>query len=149
MDSRWHPFYGREVEINGKRNRRGTIVYVCSSDGGGAGAVMEVPAWMFDPAVCCLLRPADRARVCVAALRALHVLLNQTGKLPEDVVEAHQSTVPGGDDAQPTKDSGDSNRAVSGSCFNTILIDGAQPQDRTSSRAVAPPARKAETNSAN
>jgi hypothetical protein len=81
----------------------------------------------------------------VAALRALQVLLNQTCMLPEDVVEAHQSTISGGDDAQTSKDGGDSNRAVSGSCFHTIFIDGAQPQDCTSSRAVAPPARKAKT----
>ena len=141
----WHPFYGKAVEINGERNRRGTIVYVCTSDGSDAGAVMEVPAWMFDPAVCCLLRSADHARVHVGALRALQVLLNQTCKLPEDVVKAHQSTISGGDDAQTSKGGCDSNRAVSDSCFHTIFIDGAQPQDRTASRAVAPPARKAKT----
>ena len=46
----WHPFYGQAVKIKGERNRRGTIVYVCSSDGNDGGAVVEVPAWMFDSA---------------------------------------------------------------------------------------------------
>src|SRR4051795_2228472 len=46
----WHPFYGQEAKIKGEGNRRGTIVYVCSSDGNDGGAVVEVPAWMFTAA---------------------------------------------------------------------------------------------------
>jgi hypothetical protein len=111
----WHSFYGQEVEIKGKRNRRGTIVYVCTSDGNGAGAVLELPAWMFDPAVCCLFHSGSRARVSVPPLRALRAVLNGTGRLPEDVIEAHQSAALGGSDAQTSKDIGDSDRPVSGS----------------------------------
>ena len=58
----WHPFLWKAVKIKGKRNRRGTIVYVCSSDGNDGGAVVEVPAWMFDSAVCCLLHPGSHPR---------------------------------------------------------------------------------------
>src|SRR5438309_11613030 len=89
-------FYREAVKIKGERNRRGTIVYVCSSDGNDGGAVVEVPAWMFDSAVCCLLHPGTQPSVCVPALRALHALLNWTREptedVIEDVIEAHQST---------------------------------------------------------
>ncbi|HVI78812.1 MAG TPA: hypothetical protein VM715_11755, partial [Candidatus Acidoferrum sp.] len=138
----WHPFYGQEAKIKGERNRRGTIVYVCSSDGNDGGAVVEVPAWMFDSAVCCLLHPGTQPSVCVPALRALHALLNWTRKPTEDVIEAHQSTALGGSDAQTSKDAGDSDSPLSGTCPNAAVVPGHQSQDRTSFGSITSPTRK-------
>src|SRR3954451_471798 len=138
----WHPFYGQEAKIKGERNRRGTIVYVCSSDGNDGGAVVEVPAWMFDSAVCYLLHPGTQPSVCVPALRALHALLNWTRKPTEDVIEAHQSTALGGSDAQTSKDAGDSDSPLSGTCPNAAVVPGHQSQDRTSFGSITSPTRK-------
>jgi hypothetical protein len=138
----WHPFYGEEVKIKGERNRRGTIVYVCSSDGNDGGAIVEVPAWMFDSAVCCLLHSGSHPSVCVPALRALHALLNWTRKPTEDVIEAHQSTALGGSDAQTSKDAGDSDRPLSGTCPNAAVVPGHQSQDRASSGPITSATRR-------
>jgi hypothetical protein len=138
----WHPFYGQAVKIKGERNRRGTIVYVCSSDGNDGGAVVEVPAWMFDSAVCCLLHSGSHPSVCVPALRALQALLNWTRKPTEDVIEAHQSTAVGGSDAQTSKDAGDSDRPFPGTCANAAVVPGHQSQDRDSSGPITSPTRR-------
>jgi hypothetical protein len=103
----WHPFHGREVVIQGQRNRRGLLMLICTSEGDGNGAVMEVPIWMFDAAVCCQFRSSSYASVNVGALRSLQSVLNCTGKATENVIEAqHQSARSGGSDAQTTEDSG-------------------------------------------
>ena len=72
----WHPFYGQEVTIHGERNRRGTVVFVCSIGEDPRTAPLEVPAWMLDAAVCRIFRPGPRGRVTVEALRLLRRTLD-------------------------------------------------------------------------
>jgi hypothetical protein len=67
----WHPLYGREVTIQGKRNRRGVIVFICRIGGDYKTSPLEVPAWMFDTAICCVCRSAPAGAVTVDALRSL------------------------------------------------------------------------------
>jgi hypothetical protein len=96
----WHPFYGHEVAVHGERNRRGTIVFTCRVGREENGAVLEIPAWMFDEAVCCHFQSAPEAAVTVEALRALGRMLQAAS----GVLEAqHESTACGESDTQ-TKD---------------------------------------------
>jgi hypothetical protein len=58
-------------EDQGRTSRRGMIVHLCSSDGKDGGGVVDVPTWMFDTAVCCLLHPGNYPSMCISALLAL------------------------------------------------------------------------------
>jgi hypothetical protein len=138
----WHPFYGREVVIQGERNRRGSLMLICTSEGDENGAVMEVPTWMFDAAVCCLFRSGSFASVNIQALRSLQSVLNYAGRATEDVIEAqHQSADSGGSDAQTTEGSSHADQAVSRSCLNAATATGSPHEDSGSSCAAATPAR--------
>lgn len=106
----WHPFYGREVAIQGERNRRGTIVLTCRGESEENKAVLEIPAWMFDEAVFCHFQSAPVASVTVEALRALGRMLQATS----GVLEAqHEATTCGDSDTQTKDDSNHAARAVS------------------------------------
>ena len=43
--------------VHGERNRRGTIVFTCRVGEETRGGSAEVPAWMFDEAVCRIFQP--------------------------------------------------------------------------------------------
>src|SRR4051812_48380157 len=58
----WHPFYECEVRVHGERNRRGSIVLICSA-GDEMKVPVEVPVWMFDTALCCGIRSGQNAHV--------------------------------------------------------------------------------------
>jgi hypothetical protein len=144
----WHPFYGREVTIEGERNRRGGLMLICTSEGDGTGAFMEVPIWMFDTAVCCRFKSGTSASVNVLALRALRLLLNCTNRTTDGVIKAqHQSTPSGGSDAQTSKVSSDSDYAVSGSYANSASAAGGPSESGGSSCPAATPARSAKRKS--
>src|SRR5437016_2549978 len=66
----WHPFYECEVRVHGERNRRGSIVLICSA-GDEMKVPVEVPVWMFDTALCCGIRSGQNAHVTCEALRRL------------------------------------------------------------------------------
>jgi hypothetical protein len=119
----WHPFYGREVLIQGERNRRGALMCICTSEGDGTGAVMEVPIWMFDPAACCHFSSGSSAYVDVPALRALGSVLNRATQA-DVVIEAHKSTLPGGFDAQTPQRGSDSAAAIPAACSNSASTTG-------------------------
>jgi hypothetical protein len=53
---------------------------------------LEVPAWMFDSAVCCRLITAPSARVDVSALFSLQALLNNARGDSAVVKDEHHST---------------------------------------------------------
>jgi hypothetical protein len=96
----WHPLYGRELAISGKCIRRGTVMFICRVRGVRMLTPLEVPAWMFDSAVCCRLIAAPSARVDVTALFSLRALLNSASGQSAVVKAQHHSTVFGGSDAQ-------------------------------------------------
>ena len=105
----WHPFYGREVAIQGERNRRGTTVLTCRGDSEASKVVLEIPAWMFEEGVCCRFQSASAASVTVEALRALGRMLQATS----GVLEAqHEATTCGDSDTQTKDDNNHATRAV-------------------------------------
>jgi hypothetical protein len=59
--------------IQGERNHRGALMFICTSDEDGTGAVLEVPVWMFDRAVRGYFLSGSTASVNLSALRALDV----------------------------------------------------------------------------
>jgi len=75
-------------------------MFICKIDGVSGSASLEVPAWMFDLAVCCRFIPALAARVDLRALFSLRELLDQVSARTAVVQAQHHSTVSGGADAQ-------------------------------------------------
>jgi hypothetical protein len=118
-------------------NRHGEVMLVCQVE--EIRAPLEVPAWMFDAAVCCHCRSASTPRVSIESLTSLALLLKAT-RIPDDsVIEAqHQSTFSGGSDAKVSKGGTLSVPAVS-AAVNRLAIGGEcqSEADSSSGRAAA------------
>ena len=135
----WHPFYGREVTIHGQRNRRGTIIFICSIVSDQRTSPLEVPAWMFDTAVCCACRSVPAGRVTIDALRSLSRTLGAASY----VIEAeHQSIAFGGFDAQTHEDSSDAARAVHDQFPDSAVTSGYRPENSNAPGPTPSSARK-------
>ena len=140
----WHPFYGQEVTIHGERNRRGTVVFVCSVGEDPKTAPLEVPAWMLDAAVCRVLRPGQRVRVTVEALR----LLRRTLDAAANVIEAqHQLIAFGGSDAPTNEHSKDAAQAVYQQSSDPAVSSGERPAGGCSPGSTSSPARQSKNGS--
>jgi hypothetical protein len=72
----WHPWAGHIVNIHDAIEKADGTVLRCSQDGGATGCWLELPAWMFDRAVCLPMRITRDPRLKFPALAALHELLN-------------------------------------------------------------------------
>jgi hypothetical protein len=72
----WHPWAGHIVHIHEAIEKADGTVLRCSQDGGATGRWLELPAWMFDRAVCLPMRITRDPRIEFAALAALRELLN-------------------------------------------------------------------------
>lgn len=132
----WHPFYDREVTIHGERNRGDGIVFSCGIL--DERPTLEVPAWMFDEAACCILRSAGESRVTVEALRSLRSTLNTAA----DVIKArHQSAPLGGSDAQADEEDDSSVRAVPVPTYPVVTSAGRPEGDSVAGPAVFPACR--------
>jgi hypothetical protein len=59
----WHPWTGRQVYIHEVVERAGCDVFRCSIAGSAADRWLEIPAWMFDRAVCGMVRVDGTPRV--------------------------------------------------------------------------------------
>jgi hypothetical protein len=96
-------------------------MFICRFGGTRMLAPLEVPAWMFDSAICCRFVSAPFARVHMAALSSLQALLNEVNR-PAAVVKAqHHSTVFGGPDAEKPQFIVDSAADVSGEHRETAV----------------------------
>jgi hypothetical protein len=79
----WHPWFGMRVAIHEAVDKADGVVFRCTLSGSAADRWLEVPAWMFERAMC-----PDRSRlttspfVSMDALSALSDLLRQTLKSP-------------------------------------------------------------------
>ena len=71
----WHPWTGRQIHIHEVVQRAGCDVFRCSIAGSAADRLLEIPAWMFDRAVCGMVRVDGTPRVDIGALVALVKLL--------------------------------------------------------------------------
>ena len=99
---------------------------ICRISGTRMLTPLEVPAWMFDSAVCCRFVSAPSARVDIAALSSLQALLHEVSR-PAAVVKAqHHSTVYGGSDAKKSQFIVDSAADVSGEHSETAVASERQ-----------------------
>jgi hypothetical protein len=133
----WHPWYDRSVLIRESFIKNGLAVYRCILEpAGGAAASLEVPEWMFERAVCCGLRCAERPMADCAALLRLKALLSAAAG--ETVIEArhHSSSSKGDADATPGPGSSRrSTRSVPTCQAGTELVELAVRGERASAPA--------------
>ena len=73
----WHPFSGRDVVVHGQVQRSHGLLLKCQLDARDERDRLEVPAWMFDPAVCASMTLRAEPYADAASLRALRLLLNE------------------------------------------------------------------------
>ncbi len=71
----WHPWAGRIVRIHEVTRRGGADVLRCCLADEQSRWCLELPAWMFDRAVCAPMRLAGAPVAAVGALQALQALL--------------------------------------------------------------------------
>ena len=83
----WHPWYGRSLVIRESLVKNGVAVYRCGLEAGDiTSRSLEIPQWMFDRAICCGLRRAERPVVDCAALLRLKALLAATSVASDEMV---------------------------------------------------------------
>ena len=96
----WHPWYGRSLVIRESLVKGGLAVYRCCLEvNDSAAKSLEIPQWMFDRAICCGLRQAERPMADCAALLRLKALLSVASVAADEmVIEAqHRSSIWKGD----------------------------------------------------
>jgi hypothetical protein len=87
---RWHPWHGRDVEIDhGKTYDREPNLF-CRLVGDPAGRSAAVPTWMLDAAQCSEIVESDMPRVSWQSLRELRRLLSTSAAAPLAVVLQHR-----------------------------------------------------------
>ena len=102
----WHPWHDRVVTIHRSFTRNGRALFFCSVEESLEGRLLEIPQWMFDPAICCRMQPAAVSTVSCEALRDLKTVLQCA--LPPDREVVLQAQHPcllslGGADAKITE----------------------------------------------
>jgi hypothetical protein len=70
----WHPWFGMTVHIHQVVEKRLIGTLRCSVDGAASGRWLELPAWMFDRAICLPITLASSPRAHLAALQSLREL---------------------------------------------------------------------------
>ena len=92
----WHPWFGMRVAIHEAVDKADGVVFRCTLSGSVADRWLEVPAWMFDRAIC-----PDPPRLTASPfismdeLSALSDLLRQVLKLPPSSSNAPDSGASG------------------------------------------------------
>ena len=76
----WHPWRGRQIHVHQAVERAGGIVFRCNLTGTTSDRLLEIPAWMFDRAVCTMTCLEAASRVDIGALSALSRLLQVAAK---------------------------------------------------------------------
>ena len=84
----WHPWFGLRVHVHQAVEKGLSGIFRCSVDGSAAGRWLELPAWMFDRAICLSIRVAHSPRVDLAALENLRKLLIELRQMPRATVAA-------------------------------------------------------------
>lgn len=73
---RWHPWFGRTVQVQDVLDRRGEMSARCSPGDGSARGVQEMPFWMLDAAACGAMRTTAAPEASASALADLRALLS-------------------------------------------------------------------------
>ena len=102
----WHPWHDRVVTIHRSFTRNGHALFFCSVEESLEGRLLEIPQWMFDPAICCRMQLAAVPTVSCEALLDLKTVLQCA--LPPDREVVLQAQHPcllsrGGADAKITE----------------------------------------------
>ena len=84
----WHPWFGLTVHIHQVVEKGLTGTLRCSVDGVGSGRWLELPAWMFDRAICLPITVASSPRAHLAALESLRKLLIELRLSPPVIIAA-------------------------------------------------------------
>jgi len=71
----WHPWYGRSVGVIKLIKRQQGGVFRCVVNEGRTGSTLEIPLWMFDPALCSGHSYGKMPSVDLGALQDLQILL--------------------------------------------------------------------------
>jgi hypothetical protein len=97
---RWHPWCGRQVQVQVAARRRGGVVLRCVQGEVNRSPALEIPEWMFDSGLCSGMKQDSLAHVSVAALLGLRTLLSPvTDPIESSLVQAqHLSSNSGGAD---------------------------------------------------
>ena len=84
----WHPWFGMTVHIHQvvEKGRIGTLR--CSVNDAASGRWLELPAWMFDRAICLPITLASSPRAHMAALESLRNLLIELRQSPPAIAAA-------------------------------------------------------------
>src|SRR6516165_3930756 len=71
----WHPWHDRMVTTHRSFTRNGRALFFCSVEESLEGRLLEIPQWMFDPAICCRMQLAAVPTVSCEALLDLKTVL--------------------------------------------------------------------------
>jgi len=71
----WHPWHDRMVTTHRSFTRNGRAFFCCSVEESLEGRLLEIPQWMFDPAICCRMQLAAVPTVSCEALLDLKTVL--------------------------------------------------------------------------
>lgn len=139
----WHPWCGRVVVVHQTFAKNGRVVSHCRIEENSEVRHLEIPEWMFDPAICRRMQLAAVPTVSCEALLDLKSLL-RCASLPdtEVVLQAqHRSLLSlGGADAKITEPQGCSIHTVSSTAQESDLAGVAsrnQTESGEASRSTA------------
>lgn len=87
----WHPLYGQTLIVYRELTRLRVASAYCRLPGEEARRVPAIPQWMFDRAVCSLMRLEPQPRVCWQALADVRELLNAAAAItpPSMIQDGH------------------------------------------------------------
>jgi hypothetical protein len=97
----WHPWYSQRVIIIESVTKGGQTLLRCTPDGDATSRLREVPVWMFDRVVCCLMQLAAMPSVRVDDLRQLRKLLRTVAGRSEPIIDQQASSSWKGDADAP------------------------------------------------
>ena len=84
----WHPWFGMTVHVHQVVERGLTGTLRCSVNGVASGRWLELPAWMFDRAICLPISLASSPRAHLVALGSLLNLLIELRHSPPAIAAA-------------------------------------------------------------
>ena len=139
----WHPWYGRAVAVYKRFARYDRVTFQCSIEADPEARHLEIPGWMFDPAICLGMQLAAVPKVSCEVLLELKSLL-QSAPVPEVGVvlqaQHHSLHSPGGADAKVAEPQDHSIHTVSATTEESSLAGTAsrsQSERDGASRATA------------
>jgi hypothetical protein len=128
----WHPWHGRPVWTRRTSARNGVAVFQCSLDPDSDKRLLEIPQWMFDASVVCLVRLSPFPPASSEALRALKELIDpRKAAVNSEVIQGRHPSPSraGGSDAKPSEAaSSKPTEAVPAAGHDTSLGEPCSPQ---------------------